>query len=270
MDIDIQKQPTNHIKDRILRFKPIAFIKKNLPVFIVIFVFGITLLIGVWNIKKYTLTDLEGLDIPTNVSALIDEYMEEKLIGKNYFLFSTTTYEKDMLKSVSYIKEVNIEKVVPNKLEIFVDLYRPASVALIRDSECYLLSDEGIVLDTICKEETANCCKSYATNHSLYLFTSGDVDSSSMTNGKLELLIMENIYKVVKVINTYGYEIKSISLANNILEITVKTDQTFTFSMSEDLDLQLERYVAVANRVKSDNLEFKSIDFRFERPVLKN
>jgi hypothetical protein len=91
-----------------------------------------------------------------------------------------------------------------------------------------------------------------------------------MGNGKQGLLIMESIYKVVKVVNTYGYEIKNILFVDNILEITTKTDKIFKFSMSEDLDLQLERYISVANRVKSDNLEFKSIDFRFERPVLKN
>jgi len=175
-----------------------------------------------------------------------------------------------MLASVPYIKEVNIEKILPDKLEIFVKLYRPASTALIRETECYLLSNEGIVLDTICKEDVVNCCKAYANDHSLYLFTSAEVDSSYTANGKQELLIMENIYKVVKVINTYGYEIKSISLNDNVLDITTKTDQIFKFSMSEDLNLQLERYIAVANRVKSDNLEFKSIDFRFERPVLKN
>jgi len=263
MDIDIQKQPTNHIKDRILRFKPVAFVKKNLPIFTVLSVFLFSLLIGIWNIKKYTLTDLQGLEIPVNVSTLIDKYM-------NYFSFSTTTYEKEMFSSVPYIKEVNIEKVIPNRLEIFVDLYRPASTALIRETECYLLSDEGIVLDMICQEDTVNCCKAYATAQSLYLFTSSEVDSSSRENGKQELLIMENIYKAVKVIQTYGYEISAISLKDMVLEITLKTAQTFKFSMSEDLDLQLERYIAVANRVKSDNLKFKSIDFRFERPVLKN
>lgn len=270
MDIDIQKQPTNHIKDRIIRFKPVAFVKKNLPIFIVLLLFLVTILIGIWNIKKYTITDLNGLDVPQNISTLIDKYMEEKLIGRNYFSFATTSFENDMTVSVPYIKNVNIEKVIPNKLEIFVNLYNPASTALIRDVECYLLSDEGIVLDTICKEDTSNCCKNYASENSLYLFTSADVDSSYNSGGKQELLIMENINKIVKVVNTYGYDIKSISFVESILEITLKTDQTFKFSMTEDLELQLERYIAVANRVKSDNLEFKSIDFRFERPVLKN
>jgi len=175
-----------------------------------------------------------------------------------------------MIKSVPYIENVNIEKVIPSKLEIFVNIYRPASTALLRETECLLLSEEGVVLDTICKEDTVNCCKNYASDHSLYIFTSSDVDSSPLVSGKQGLLIMEDIYKAVKVINTYGYEIKGITFVSNILEITTKTDQVFKFSMSEDLDLQLERYISVANRVKSDNLEFKSIDFRFERPVLKN
>jgi hypothetical protein len=52
--------------------------------------------------------------------------------------------------------------------------------------------------------------------------------------------------------------------------VDLNSGQSFSFSMSEDIDTQLERFIAVANKIKSDNLEFKSIDLRFERPVLKN
>lgn len=270
MEVPVPKQPDNHIKDRILRFRPVIFLKKNLPLFIVIFIFLLTILIGVWNIKTYTITDLNGLEIPTNISEMISKYVDENIKGKNYFSFSSNTYERDMLAKVPYVKTTNIEKAVPNKLEIFVDLYIPQGVALIRDEQCYLLSEEGIVLENICEEDIVNCCKNYASEKSIYVLSSSDVDVSDMENGKEKLLVMDSISGVVKVINTYGYTIKQISLSNSVLEVTTDQSKIFRFSLGDDLTVQLERYIAVANRIKSDSLEFTSVDFRFERPVLKN
>jgi hypothetical protein len=155
-------------------------------------------------------------------------------------------------------------------LEIFVDLYIPQGVALIRNEQCYLLSEEGIVLENLCTEDVENCCKNYASEKSLYIFSSSEVDVSDIENGKVKLLVMDSMSKIIKVINTYGYTIKQIDLSSSVLEITLDSGQLFRFSMIDDLDIQLERYIAVANRVKSDNITFSSIDFRFERPVLKN
>ncbi len=270
MDVPVPKQPDNHIKDRILRFKPIVFLKKNLPIFIILFIFLITILVGIWNIKTYTVTDLNGLEIPANVSQMISTYVDENIKGKNYFSFSSNTYEKDILSKVSYIKSANIEKVVPNKLEIFVDVYIPKGVALIRNEQCYLLSEEGIVLENLCSEDIENCCKNYASEKSLYILTSSEVDASDMGNGKEELLVMDSIGRVIKVVETYGYTIRGITLNNSVLEITLDNQKIFRFSLTEDLNIQLERYIAVANRIKSDSIEFSSVDFRFERPVLKN
>jgi len=270
MEIPVPKQPDNHMKDRILRFRPVVFLKKNIPVLILILIFLMTMIIGVWNIKKYTITDMNGLEISAEISTMIDGYVEEYIKGKNYFSFSSNTYERDILSKVSYIKSANIEKVVPNKLEIFVDVYIPKGVALIRDEQCYLLSEEGIVLENLCSEDIKNCCKNYASERSIYTFTSSEVDTSDIENGKQKLLVMDSMAKVIKVINTYGYVIKDINLSSSVLDITLDSGKLFRFSMIDDLDVQLERYIAVANRVKSDNIVFTSIDFRFERPVLKN
>ena len=270
MEVPVPKQPDNHIKDRILRFKPIVFLKKNLPIFIILFIFVITILVGIWNIKTYTVTDLNGLEIPANVSQMIGTYVDENIKGRNYFSFSSNTYEKDMLTKVPYVKATNIEKVVPNKLEIFVDLYIPQGVALIRDEQCYLLSEEGIVLENLCEEDVVNCCKNYASEKSIYILSSPEVDVSDIENGKEKLLVMDSISKAIKVINTYGYVIKQITLNNSVLEIITDQSKVFRFSLVDDLAIQLERYIAVANRIKSDNIDFTSVDFRFERPVLKN
>jgi len=227
------------------------------------------MIIGIWNIKRYIITDAKGGEIPQEISNQIEGYIQNNLIGKNYFFFSTITYEKDMMKTLPYVKGINMEKVMPNKLEIFVEIYKPVCTAYIHEQNCYLLSEEGYVLDQICKEDTANCCREYANTNNVYMFSSSDTDISPNDSGKQTLIILENISKITKVVKTYNYTIKTITLNGSILEITLDTDQIFRFNMADDLNIQMERYIAVANKVKSDNLEFKSIDFRFERPVLR-
>lgn len=269
MDIDIQKQPTNHIKDRILRFKPVAFVKRNYLVFLVLTLFLLSILFGIWNVKSYTLTDEDGSIIPNNVEKQIEEYLKDKLIGKNYFTFSTTPYEEDMVKNIPYLKDIKIEKVAPNKLEMFAEVYKASNTAYLREKDCYLTTHDGYILEHICQEDTANCCKTTALNNEVYMFSSSETDITNSTDGKQELMIMEEINKVADVIKTYQYTINNITLENSIIEVTLDNSSIFRFTTADDIDTQLERFIVVANTVKSDNLNFKSIDFRFEKPVLK-
>jgi cell division septal protein FtsQ len=265
MDIDIQKQPTNHVKERIFRFKPICFLRNNWLPIIIILVLLLSFVLGVWSIKSYTLTDMDGLIVPQDVQEQVSKYMEENLMGKNYFMFSSNTYEQGLKNAIPYIKDVRIEKLIPNKLEIFVSVYSPVCSAYLKEDKCYLLSSEGYILNQICTDDTQNCCTKYAEDNSLYVFSSPSVSISGS-----QLLIMEDISKIVKIVQTYKYTIARISLDNSEIVVTLDSGQFFNFTTSQDLDTQLTRFVAVVNDVKSDNLEFKSIDFRFERPVLKN
>ena len=81
---------------------------------------------------------------------------------------------------------------------------------------------------------------------------------------------MDSISKVIKIVNSLGYDIKTVTLSGDILEIKLTSDNIVRFSVDEDLDTQLERFVIVAGKIKSDKIKFKSLDVRFERPVIKN
>ena len=268
--MEIPKQPTNHILDKVSRFKPVAFIRKNLFVTIVILLIIVTNLVGIWNIKKYEIYDISGAEIPPNILNDISKYIEENSVGENFFLLSPSELNNQLVSNISYIKNVDVKKSLPNKLEIFVEIYQPELLSVLNGGQCYVLSTEGIMLERVCEGETRDCCMGYIETNKLYLLTSSSVDISKLENGKEKLLVMESISKVTKVTKSLGYNIKSVTLSGDILELQTIDGKILRFSLGEDLDTQLERLVIVAGKIKSDKIKFKSLDVRFERPVIKN
>lgn len=268
--MEIQKQPTNHTLDKVFRFKPVTFIKKNLFVTIVILLIVITNLLGIWNIKKYEIYDISGIEVPGNIVNETSRHIDENSLGENFFLLSPSELNKELVSKISYIKSADVKKSLPNKLEIFVEIYQPELLSVLNGDQCYVLSSEGIMLERVCEGESTDCCMSYIETNGLYLLTSSSVDISKLENGKEKLLVMESISMVTKITESLGYGIKSVTLSGDILELKTTDDKILRFSMGEDLDTQLERLVIVAGKIKSDKIKFKSLDVRFERPVIKN
>ncbi len=268
--METQKQPRNYILEKISRFKPVTFLRKNLFVTIVILLMVVTNLVGIWNIKKFEIYDTSGEEIPEKTEQQIKKYIEENSVGENFFILSPGELNKELVSNISYIKSADVKKSLPNKLEIFVEIYTPELLSVLNTDQCYVLSSEGIMLERVCEGEANDCCMAYVETNKLYLLTSSSVDISKLENGKEKLLVMDSISKVIKIVNSLGYDIKTVTLSGDILEIKLTSDNIVRFSVDEDLDTQLERFVIVAGKIKSDKIKFKSLDVRFERPVIKN
>ena len=271
----MQTQPTispkknkSFLKERILRFRPVVFIRKNIFLFSFLTIFFLTWILGVWDIKRYEIFDLDGNDLSEDVVIEIQEYIEKNILGENYFTFSPTQTKEQMYLDIAKIRSIRIEKVVPNKLTLFVQTYSPKYVSYLKSENCNVLSQEGIVLSEICLDLERDCCSEYSIENNLLFFESNDVEISVFDNEKDRLLIMEEIAKVVKVNEAFQYKIERISLQNDILEVVDENDIVFRFTIATDIDIQLRRFVIVMGKVKVDHMGISSLDLRFERPVL--
>ena len=275
----IQK-PKSFLKEKIMRFKIVVFVRKNIFVFSILSLFLLSLLLGIWNIKRYEVVDMDGEDVGIDVEQEIGEYFDNNIFLHNYFIFSPKQYQESMYSEIANLKSVRIEKIIPNKIILFVQTHTPKYVADINPEECFVLSPEGFVLEVLSKEgpEVAEgeerevlegLCVEYAQRNNLALFSSNNVEISVLNDKKRKLLLMEDINKVVEVIEAFKYEVVNITLENDILKVVEVEGRLFTFSMAEDLDNQLKRYIIVVGKIKNDLLEFASLDVRFERPVMK-
>lgn len=266
------KNSKSWFRERLTRFKPFIFLKKNLPFFIFISLFSLSLIFGIWNIKRYEILDNNGEKLDSEIEALISQYLEKNVTQRNFFAVYSKDIEDNLQMSVSYVKSAKIGKVAPNKLEVFVDLYHPKAVLFDTDGHCKLLSATGIVLDELCKDtkDPALCCAEYTSDTKYYIFKSDEAETAKLSGGKEQLLVMKVISNVVKVVESFGFNIREIVLEEKVLHITDIDGKTHIFTLSDSIDTQLARYFVVMGKVKGEGMEFSSIDVRFERPVVKN
>lgn len=261
------------LKERLLRYGPVVFIRKNIFLFSFVTIFLLTLVFGLWDISKYEIYDMQGEDIESSIESQINNYLEENVDGQNYFLLSPSQTSYDMYLNVSRLKTVRIEKSMPNKLIFFVETYEPKYVTHLKARECSVLSAEGIVLEEVCQNEEEGtpeeCCKKYSEDNSLVFFSSPDVEISVFDNDKDRLLILEEVKRVVTVVETFKYEIEEVTLENDILEVQDNEGRIFRFTIAGDIDVQLKRFIVVIGRIKSDYMEVGTLDLRFERPVMR-
>lgn len=269
MDSTVIRKPNTYLKDKLLRFKPITFIKKYIFVFLFILFAILSTVFGLWNIRKYQVTNISGEDIDINVETLIESYIQQNVLGKNYFLLSAKSIEDDMVSKISYLEDISITKILPNNFDLIVHIYKPELVAILKEGKCYLLCEDGYVLEHLCVDAEEGCCKSYTEMNQLYTLTASMFDISKLENGKEKLLYMDNISKVIKTIKSVGYGISGISVTEELLDIKTSENRLLRFSFNQDLDIQLSRFIVVVGKIKSDNMTFKSLDLRFERPVMK-
>jgi hypothetical protein len=270
MDTNIEKKQNNFLKEKISRQPIIVFLKNNIYIFSAILIFVLTILFGIWDIKKYEIYNQDGTQIDSSIQQEVDNYFNENIKGYNYFSFPPAQFEKQMYLDIPYIEKIRIEKTLPNKLVIFTSIYNPEYVALLKDNSCYILSLNGILLEQICGEQEGSCCAEYSKSENLPLFLSSSVDISILENQKDKLLVLDDISTIYRVITAFKYSIKEIALVDDILEFKDLEDRIFRFNMSDDLNIQTQRFVSVIGKVKGEDMQFKTLDLRFERPVMSN
>jgi hypothetical protein len=271
VDNNIKKKKRSFLKERIMRFKIVVLIKRNLPLFIFLFLLILSFLLGFWDVKKYELYDLGGGVVSEGISSSVSKYLKENVTGENFFLLNPSSLEKDLYLDIPKLKSVRIEKVAPNKLVLFLETFDEKYVSYLKNQKCYLLAQEGIVLDSICEDEEVGkeCCKQYAIDNSLTYFFSEEVEPSIFEDDKDRLLIMEEVGKIVKVVEKFNYRIKRIVLNKEIVELYDESERVFRFTISADIDIQLKRFIIVVGKINSEEMDFSSLDLRFERPVMR-
>ena len=72
------------LKEKLSRFKPIVFLRKRLLLTIFTSIFILSLLIGFWDISKFSLYNQNGKILEGDISREILSYLEENVSGKNF------------------------------------------------------------------------------------------------------------------------------------------------------------------------------------------
>jgi hypothetical protein len=260
----------NFLIEKILRFKPIAFVRKYKYIFLVLGIFLLTYIVGIWKIKKYEILNIQGEETDT-VYLQVEEYIKENILEENYFSFHTPNIEKQMYSDIPYLRTVIVEKIMPNKVNVIYEQYNVEIIGELNDHGCYLLSTEGYMLDQKCEgeEDADDCCMSYAHEQSIKYLNAEVLSMSDDDGGRKKLLVMDSIYDLIEVFNSLSLVVENIDLGEELMNVYTSDDKKFVFDFNHDLMLQLQRLYVVMGKIEGDDLDYETLDLRFERPVLK-
>lgn len=242
--------------NRIKRTTVVIFLRKIFWMLILVLILSISILIGVWNVKKFEYVNSNKVYV-NDINAYVTEY-----IGKNIFLVKPKDIEKDILSSNSYVKDVDAKKILPNKILVTVNEYVPKYIGYF-NNRCVIFSTEGKELEEYCKD-----CESECLEHSDMLNTVF-IKSDTVLSSESKLIFLEEINSISVLLMEFGYDVRNIDIFQGITQIYDTLDHSFTFDITYDLDTQLSRLYLVGEKINVQEINFSSVDLRFERPVMK-
>lgn len=174
------------------------------------------------------------------------------VFGKNIFLFNSQNLAKDLKMEFACIDTVNIQKVLPSKLDF--DIVAKQPVAKIEGTSLAATKD-GLIVESPKQTQVPTIFLSY--------------DKYAQVAGK----IVDE--KVLFALQVAASLIKSDFVPQNIRildlgDVAVYGNYNIVaiFSSSKDADVQLDSLQSVLARSKIDAAKIAKIDLRFDNPVI--
>lgn len=251
-------QKTDVIVNRVKRIPIVIFLKRISPILIFLLLLFLSFVFGLWNIRDMKFNERELKYISsTELESYVSEFLE-----KNIFLLKPSKVGEKILESNGYVEEVYVKKVLPGKLEIKIKEHTPLYLGYSSDT-CLLFADTGEKILEICKECSEECSIDLGDTSIVYITSESTLESGG------RLIYFEEVYMIQKVLSAFRYELSNISINDGIARIIDTQEHEFVFDLSFELDVQLSRMYLVGQKIDRDMIKFKSLDLRFERPVMK-
>jgi len=233
---------------KLCRKKWFRILRPFLIIILIILLIYVLTVLGVFKIKKVEINN--DLQYVQDVTQVTNQYLNQ-----GYFSLDLEQLEEEIKNSNKYVKDVSAEKIFPNKIYLKIEEYAPMSYLEYKDT-CYILSQEGFILEE--STEYEEC----VLRDGILLETEENIFAED------ELIYGTEILAVVKVLEEFGWEVTIISLSENILEIN-DGERTVTARVDEEYETQLSKLYLVLEKVNIEQLKYRSLDLRFDRPVME-
>lgn len=232
--------------------KILKILKSIAPIILLVYLLFFSPLFVISDLKTNELNYIKSKDI-------ISEF--EILYGENFFLTDISSLRGEVIKKHPFIERVYTEKIFPNKILINIREKEPAFVVN-KEKGCFLLDRYGFVL----LEEDCNFLKS---NYSVKEVFGKDLNNIEfIVNAQSSFYNAKYLYDIISVLEYYGYRVKSIESQNHMATFELHDNRFLVFSFLDDIDIQLKRLIIINKKIQVEEMLFKSIDLRYQRPVL--
>jgi hypothetical protein len=272
----------DQIKDRQKRAKRESYKRKfkaNLPKLLRLFLLGVIFVTlyyiftqtSIFNVKEIEVTGVGNKSLNYADATEIDQFLSESFVDVNFFTLDPEELRVSLVESFPFVRSSWVEKVFPVGLLVTVEEKTPYMHVQFLD-ECYLIDQEDSVIisltDVAQEGDEPLTCEYFSDKYGSLTVNVSKDDYDTIFTDSGGFILFEQIYQANELLKDNGYTPNSYILLERELQIRDEGGRTLIFDPFGDFDDQLKRFVLVFNQ--GDGLEdFRVIDFRYERPVLR-
>src|SRR3989344_4785811 len=207
------------------------------------------------------------IDLKTRVKFLEikNDKTDHKIIGltdynnQSLFLINDKELSDEIKKKNPYLKSLKIAKKFPSTLVLYPDFYQPMA-ALEVSVGYFILSEDGRILAKTKENNRDLTLVNYYQKLNYYSYSAGDY--LDLIDIQLGTSFLQNLFRL-------GYEVDILDIADRDMLVFNVGEKKIIFTAAKDIGLQMYELNQIIRQFKIKGQDFKSIDLRFEKPVVK-
>ncbi len=230
----------------------ILFYRNNKHIFLFLLIFTFFLVILIRGARLFSIShiNLSGTDHINGI---------DKLYRKIIFFISIPESEKNLYSENPHIQSVKVNKLYPNTLHIIIQKAEPIA-QLVVDEGFFVLSDDARIITKARKKDTEIPTISYYQKLHFNEYERG------------EILAKKDITFSVFFIKSFIRDeilVDSVDIVNLNMILLNSEGKKYIFTADKEKESQLKIFQTIYTRMKVDGIEYRTLDMRFEKPIIK-
>jgi hypothetical protein len=179
--------------------------------------------------------------------------------GKNIILLSEKDIAKKIKEKNPLLKKVVVEKKYPETLSITIDFYE-GEAELNVGTGFFVLSEDGRILSKNKKRAGTETLVNFYQKLNYYSYSSGDY---------LNINDINDAVYYIKLLENLGLSVDNLDIKDRDMLLCNIGEKTIIFTTSKSRERQKYELSQIIREFKITGTDYKSIDLRFEKPIIK-
>lgn len=182
----------------------------------------------------------------------------EGLAGENLLFVPEEEIREQILRSNPQVKGVTVYKSEPGVVDVEIQQRKP--VAQLQSTDGYfLLCEEGVVIE---KRREAFPSSPIITYYQSIPF------ASTQAGSKIDFTDITTAIQLVQKLQQSGLTVTDIAInGSHVIRLTTEKSKEILVTSEKDLKQTIYELETIIRETARRDIEFKSIDLRFEKPV---
>ncbi len=183
----------------------------------------------------------------------------ENFAGRNILFLDVLDIEKKMKANNPQIRDIKIKKILPQTVRLVITLYQP-KVILVGSNIYFYLSNDGRILFKEKRQSLPLPLIYYYQKFNEYAYQTG----TWISYRDLNIAI-----RIVSLLTNLGFFVERVDISGNDMILFKIGEKEIVLTTEKDEELIEYELTQIIKQFKIEGRDFKSLDLRFKKPVVK-